>query len=132
MAKRGGKRRDPARETHWRKTIRDQERSGMSVHAFCAREGLKDGNFLRWRRELNRRDREAGPVVPNPATEGAIEPRGSSVFLPVRVVDADRVLSRPDPLIEIVLDGGPTVRVPTGFDPRTLGAVLAVLEGRPC
>ena len=34
--------------------------------------------------------------------------------------------------IEIVLNGGPTVRVPTGFDPRTLGDVLAVLEGRPC
>src|SRR3954453_13611714 len=105
MAKRGGKLRDPAREKLWRRAIWDQKRSGLSVHAFCAREGLKDGNFLRWRRELNRRDREDGPVVPNPATEGAIEPRGSSAFLPVRVVDAARVLSRPDPLIEIVLDG---------------------------
>ena len=132
MAKRGGKRRDPAREKLWRRTIRDQERSGLSVHAFCAREGLKDGNFLRWRRELNRREREKSTAVPDPATERATGPRGSSVFLPVRVVDADRVPSRPAPPIEIVLDGGPTVRVPPGFDPRTLGAVLAVLEGRPC
>ncbi len=132
MAKRGGKRRDPAREKLWRRTIRDQERSGLSVHAFCAREGLKDGNFLRWRRELDRRDREKSTAVPSPATEGATEPRVSSVFLPVRVVDADRVLSRPDPLIEIVLDGGPTVRVSTGFDPGTLGDVLAVLGGRRC
>src|SRR3954454_3212880 len=108
MARRGGKRRDPAREKLWRSTIRDQERSGLSVHAFCAREGLKDGNFLRWRRELNRRDREKSTAVPDPATERATGPRGSSVFLPVRVVDADRVLSRPDPRIEIALDGGPT------------------------
>jgi len=40
--------------------------------------------------------------------------------------------SRPAPPIEIVLPTGPTVRVPAGFDPRTLGHVLAVLEGRPC
>jgi hypothetical protein len=132
MAKRGGKRRDPARKKLWRRAIRDQQRSGLSVHAFCAREGLKDGNFLRWRRELDRRDREKSTAVPNPATEGATEPRVSSVFLPVRVVDADRVLTRPAPPIEIVLDGGPTVRVPTGFDPGTLGDVLAVLGGRRC
>src|SRR5512135_567974 len=31
MAKRGGKRRDPAREKLWRRTIRDQERSGLAV-----------------------------------------------------------------------------------------------------
>jgi hypothetical protein len=31
-----------------------------------------------------------------------------------------------------VLDGGPTVRVPAGFDPWTLDEVLAVLGGRPC
>ena len=28
MAKRGGKRRDPVREKYWRRTIRDQQRSG--------------------------------------------------------------------------------------------------------
>ena len=31
MAKRGGKRRDPNREKHWRRTIRDQQRSGLAV-----------------------------------------------------------------------------------------------------
>jgi hypothetical protein len=40
--------------------------------------------------------------------------------------------ARTAPPIEIVLNGGPTVRVPTGFDVRTLGDILAVLEGRPC
>ena len=43
MAKSGGKRRDPARERFWRRTIRDQQRSGLSVRDFCRREGLKDG-----------------------------------------------------------------------------------------
>ena len=64
-------------------------------------------------------------------------PRGeraeaAPAFLPVRVVDLEAVAPRPAPPIEIVLPAGPTVRVPPGFDPRTLGDVLAVLEGRPC
>jgi len=32
----------------------------------------------------------------------------------------------------IVLPTGLIVRAPSGFDPRTLGDVLAVLEARPC
>jgi hypothetical protein len=132
MAKRGGKRRDPAREKLWRRAIRDQERSGLSVHVFCEREGLKVGNFLRWRRELSRRDRERTTSLPDSATKAPAEPRVSPVFLPVRVVDADYAPARPASPIEIVLDGGPTVRVPPGFDPRTLNEVLAVLEGRSC
>jgi hypothetical protein len=48
MAKRGGKRRDPAREKLWRRTIRDQERSGLAVRAFCLCKGLKVCNFLWW------------------------------------------------------------------------------------
>ncbi len=53
-------------------------------------------------------------------------------FLPVRVIDAEFAQLRPPSPIEIVLNGGPTVRIAPGFDPGTLGQVLAVLEGRPC
>jgi transposase len=128
MPKRGGKQRDPAREKLWRRTIRDQQRSGLSVRDFCHRQGLKDWTFRWWRQELARRDQ-----VPSAATQG--EPEGeltgaAPAFLPVRVVDLAAV--SPAPPIEILLPTGPTVRVPSGFDPRTLGLVLAVLEGRPC
>ncbi len=132
MAKRGGKRRDPAREKLWRRTIREQERSGLAVRAFCQSEGLKVCNFLWWRRELNRRDREKAGFLLDSSTKAPAEPPAAHVFLPVRVLDAEFALPRTAPPIEIVLNGGPTVRVPTGFDPRTLGDILAVLEGRPC
>jgi transposase len=126
MAGRGGKRRDPAREKFWRRTIREQERSGLSVRDFCRREGLKDWTFRWWRQELIRRD-------PQPTVAAQGEPTGAApTFLPVRVVDGETIAPRPIPAIEIVLPDGPTVRVPVGFDPRTLGHVLAVLEGRPC
>jgi hypothetical protein len=107
--------------------IRQQQRSGLAVRDFCRREGLKDWTFRWWRQELIRRDQhpvdapQGGPFKVTPA------------FLPVRVVDVRAVEPRQTPPIEIVLPAGPTVRVPHGFDPRTLGEVLAVLEGlRPC
>lgn len=130
MAKRGGKRRDPARERFWRRTLRRQERSGLPVGDFCRREGLKDWTFRFWRQEVARRDQELSAASPG-EPEG--EPtRGAPAFLPVRLVDLEAVTPLTAPPIEIVLPTGPTVRVPSGFDPRTLGRVLAVLEGRPC
>src|SRR5512135_658110 len=132
MAKRGGKRRDPAREKLWRRTIRDQERSGLAVRAFCLCKGLKVCNFLWWRRELNRRDREKTGSIPDSSSKELVKPPVAPVFLPVRVVDADCVPPRPAPPIEIVLNGGPTVRVTPRFDPRTLDSVLAVLGSRRC
>src|SRR5882757_8717409 len=123
------RRRDPAKEKLWRAIIRRHQESSLSVRDFCEREGLKDGNFLRWRRELDRRDREKTPERPKLATKEPTELRESPVFLPVQVVDADLLPTRPTPPIEIVLDGGPTVRVPAGFDPQTLGDILIVLGG---
>ena len=130
MAGRGGKRRDPARERFWRRAIRQQQQSGLAVPEFCRREGLKDGAFRWWRQELARRDQQPTPDhrgVPEGDTTDA-----APAFLPVRVVDLEAVSTRSAPLIEIALPGGPTVRVPAGFDPRTLGDVLTVLEGRRC
>src|SRR5262249_2881126 len=126
MAKRGGKRRDPAREKFWRRTIREQRQSGLSVRDFCRREGLRDWTFRWWRQEVARRDQELSAALPGEPAEPAPS------FLPVRVVDLEAVAPRPAPPIEIVLPAGSVVRVPFGFDPRTLGDVLAVLGGHPC
>jgi hypothetical protein len=126
MAKRGGKQRDPAREKLWRRTIREQQRGGLSVRDFCRREGLKDWTFRWWRQELTRRDHERSADASAEPTEPAPS------FLPVRVVDLEAVAPRTAPPIEVVLPDGAIVRVPCGFDPRTLGDILAVLGGRPC
>jgi len=130
MAKRGGRQRDPLREKFWRRTIRQQQRSGLTVRAFCLREGLKIGAFRWWRQALAHRDREPSST---PAGDREGEPTEAvPAFLPVRLVDLEAASPRPSPPIEIVLPTGPTVRVLSGFDPRTLGQVLAVLEGRSC
>jgi hypothetical protein len=75
-------------------------------------------------------------LLPYPASVSSAEvapawrTEAAQAFLPVRVVDREAGAPRLALPIEIVLPTGPTVRVPTGFNPRTLGHVLAVLEGR--
>jgi transposase len=130
MAKRGGKRRDPAREKFWRRTIRRQQRSGLTVRDFCLQEGLKDWTLHWWRQELSRRDRQTSAESRGEQEGEPTEP--APAFLSVRVTDLEASSSRQAPPIEIVLPTGSIVRVPSGFDPSTLGQVLAVLEGRPC
>jgi hypothetical protein len=55
--------------------------------------------------------------------KGPSQPPVAPVFLPVRVVETDLAPPQPAPLIEIVLHSGPVVRVPCGFDPRTLKGI---------
>src|SRR3954462_10103276 len=122
MAKRGGKRRDPARERFWRRTIRQQEKSGLTVPDFCRREGLKDWTFRWWRQELARRDQQPASVPQQEQEQDGPPSEASPAFLPVRIAAPDPLASQPPP-IEIVWPTGPTLRVPAGFDRRTLDEI---------
>jgi len=66
-------------------------------------------------------------AVPTPRSERT---EAAPASLPVRVVDPEAVAPRTAPPIEIVLPAGSIIRVPFGFDPRTLSDVLAALGGR--
>jgi len=48
--------RGPKKEAFWRRMLREQGGSGLSVRAWCDRCGLNQGTFCWWRRELARRD----------------------------------------------------------------------------
>jgi hypothetical protein len=107
-----GRSRDERKERQWQRWIDQWRTSGLSVRAFCARQGLTTASFYNWRRVLERRAAE------------------QVVFAPVRVV-ADAMLA-PTTALEVVLADGRAVRVAPGFDEATLRRLLAVLEGRPC
>ncbi len=124
-------RRDRGKERYWREVLGRWRRSGLSVRAFCERQGLSEASLYGWRREIDLRDREAGAAAS--AAAGA----AGQLFVPVRIQGAV------DDAIVIVLDGGRQVRVRPGFDGQTLQRVLAVLdaqtgtqgkraEGKPC
>lgn len=106
-----GNPRDPRKEREWRQRIREWRQSGLTVRAFCARRGLAQPSFYAWRRELAKRDGE------------------SPAFVPVQVVgQTDVVANAP---LEVVLDGGRTIRVAAGFNAATLRQLLVVLEEQP-
>jgi len=106
-----GKPRDWRKEQRWRRWLRLWQKSGLSVRAFCARQGLAPPCFYAWRRVIQQRDAAAGS------------------FVSVQVLPDEP----PDPVsrFEVVLAGGRTLRVAAGFDAATLRRLLGVLEEGP-
>jgi transposase-like protein len=110
-----GKPRDLRKEQFWRRILRQWQRSGLSVRAFCEQHDLSQPSFYAWRRTLA--DRDAHTVT----------------FVPVAVL--------PEPLpqlsesatagLELLLAGGRVLRIGTAFDEPTLRRLLAVLEEQP-
>lgn len=109
--------RSQRREDHWRRIVRRQPASGLSIRAWCDHQGVKEASFYAWRRTLAQRDvnREAAVKEP-PAQLVALDVAGSTHSLsigaaPLQLVIADlRIEIRP------------------GFDDDTLRRVLGVLR----
>ncbi len=119
----GGGRRDGGKEPFWRGAIADQKQGGTSVQAFCRDRQLNESSFYRWRKKIQLRDIEA-------STRQSATP----ILAPVVVIDEQlgNSASEPSALIEIVLVGGTTVRVPSGTTHEQLDMVFAVLGTNRC
>lgn len=88
--------------------------SGLSLHAFALEQGLKPSRLYRARSRLET------PV----ASPAALSPLFQEVSLrPLAAPVAHEVLR-----VEVVLRSGRIVRVPAGFDPGALCALVAALE----
>ena len=107
-----GRPRDPRKEQFWRRWIRQWQRSGLGVQAFCTRHGLAVATFYAWRRTLAQRDTSA------------------LRFVPVHVTPAPQPQTTPETpcALELVLDLHRRLRVGPGFDAPTLQRLLALLE----
>ena len=114
-----GKPHNPHKEQHWRQLLERWQHSGLSVRAFCRRHRLAEPTFYAWRRTLREGD------CPANGSQGP----GAVTFLPVHVQHDH---TDQPPSLELVLGGGRQVRIPPGFDPTTLRALLSVLEGSSC
>lgn len=84
--------RDPAKEAYWREVIERQASSGLSMRAFCRREGVAETSLHAWRRTIARRDGKAvaSKKPPKPA------------FVPIVVTEP----KSPETSIALELTGG--------------------------
>jgi len=108
-----GRYRDRGKEQFWRRVIRQWQKSGLSVRAFCRQQRLSEPSFYGWRRTLAERETEGPRFVPVCVVEEAPRPRPPEI---------------PWGSLELVLAGQRRLRVGPGFDAVTLQRLLAVLE----
>jgi transposase-like protein len=105
-------------ERAWRQRLRRQTSSGLSIPAFCAREGVSSASFYSWRRRLTTRSLPARPEPP--------------LFVPVHV---QSVPPQTDPVVgrgvEIELPHQVRLRFDTLPEPEWLGRVVAALASLP-
>ena len=109
---------DPDLERTWRQRLRRQTSSGLSIPAFCAREGVSSASFHAWKRRLTAGSLPARPQPP--------------LFVPLHL---DSSLGQADPLpgrgVEIELPHQVRLRFDAPPEPEWLGRLVAALAGLP-
>ena len=105
-----GARRDLKKEAFWRRVVRGQVGSGLSIRAWCRKHGVQESAFYWWRTRLGWRDAAAPTFVPVEVTEASPKTAGR---------------------IEIILAGDQRVQVVGPVDRQALADVLAVLVSAP-
>jgi hypothetical protein len=99
----------------WRQRHRRQKSSGLSVAAFCSREGISPAAFYAWKHRL------AAPALPEPP-----------LFVPLNLGSSPRqtdvVLGRG---VEIELPHQVRVHLDTAPEPEWLCRIVATLAGLP-
>jgi hypothetical protein len=105
---RPGRPRDSALQELWRQRLLRFARSGLSIVAFCAKEGVSAPSFYAWRRRLSQ----------PPAEQ-------SARLLPVGVFPVVAP-------VELLLPGGLVLRLAPGCDLDFVRSLVAILGGQPC
>lgn len=99
----------------WLDLLRRQRASGLSVAAFCRRDGVAASSFFAWKRKL-------GSSLGSPLALPA--------FIEATVADSP-LAAPPAGLIEVRLRGRRRLRVGRGFDRVLLADLVAALEAIP-
>jgi len=100
---------DTDRQQFWQRIMEARRESGLSVVAFCQKEGISEAAYYYWRKKLSQDGSQ--PLE-----------KSSPAFL--EVVMPERKATD----LELVLSSGHTVRIPTGVDPQRVREFLLVLQ----
>jgi hypothetical protein len=143
MRQAGQQARDEQRQ-FWQLALEAQGESGLSVAAFCRREGLSEAAYYYWRRKI---EAVVGSPVPRPRHQVPGQAVGQEQYEAVGRQKPGNTASRPGrqvagagsfvevvlpedhgPVMELVLCSGNSLRIPGGVDSRALGNIISVLR----
>ena len=118
-------RRSAEKEAYWRKMLRRQRDSGLTVRQFCKDHGLSEASFFSWQREIAIRDRQAAGTTEKGSSslreQRTSPPRvNRAPFIPIRLSGTSA--------LELVHPRGHVLRIPAGFDGGCLEKVLQLLD----
>ena len=113
--------RSAEKEAFWRLALEEHRGSGLTVRAFCRREGISEPSFYAWRRRIAKGDANSG--------RGALQPG----LIPVKIVDpvGDDSPRGDEPSarrLEVVTPSGFTLRFHHDIEPRQLDTLLHVIS----
>lgn len=121
-------RRSAEKREFWTLVLQEYRESGLSVRAFCQREGLAEPSFYAWRKRLSLNV----TADSKSATDEAV--RGGKL-VPVRIVDEDRALAsqaESSARMEISTPTGYTLRFDGDVEMHHLNAVLTAISKLQC
>lgn len=106
---------DPDLERAWQQRLRRHSTSGLSISAFCAREGISAASFYAWKRRLT-----------VPSFRGRPEP---ALFVPLHLAPrAPEGGSVPSRRVEVELPHQIRLRFDSTPEPEWLGRLVATLS----
>ena len=113
-------RKSAEKASRWREILRRQEKSGVSIRRFCAREGLSEPSFYTWRKRLRVPVENGRPPA---VASRRQQPDDGSLFVPVKLLDNA-------PALEIIHPLGYRVQLTGEVNPVALRHVIQTLDER--
>jgi transposase len=111
----------------WAKRVERWEQSGLTAKEFATELDVSPKSLSLWKWKLHR---EGGETESARAADEVTRRRSAGgSTTPARFLELVPGLPSGAPPLEVVFSSGVCVRVPSGFDERTLARVVAILGG---
>ncbi len=104
------------RARYWSDQLAAWARSGLSQAEFCRQRELNGGTFAWWKRQLHKQD------------GGRPTRQRRTAKPPARFVEVQLPGTHSGTAYEVMLAGGRSIRVPSGFDPQVLSQLITTVE----
>ena len=143
------------KQRFWREMIKAQASGNLAVKPFCKQQNISDAAFYQWRIRLARLDNQLADEVnsefkSDSESDSKYHSQPAQQFTELVVKDSSSTLAAPEsdshlnpkpsqihqapqpqPVLQVHL-GEIRIEIPSGFDPKTLQAVLGMLRSGSC